>query len=155
KRQPMASARITVGSAEHGRRAESAAEVHVQEFTVAYRYPVYFTADALDPANPTLVDAVGRTEPDRRHRIFVVVAGGVASAWPDLCAAVARYAAAHPDALELTAPPEVVPGGEPAKNDATVVARLHARLHALRIDRHSFVVVVGGGAVQDAAGYAA
>ncbi len=151
----MASARIAVGSAERGRRADGAGDVHVQEFTVSFRYPVYFTADALDPANPTLVDAIAHAEPERRHRIFVVVDGGVAAARPDLCATFARYAGAHPHALELTAPPEVVPGGERAKNDPSVTQRLHAQLHALRIDRHSFVVVVGGGAVQDAAGYAA
>jgi 3-dehydroquinate synthase len=147
----MASAR----TAEHGRGAESAGDVHVQEFTVSFRYPVHFTADALDPANPTLAEVLSREEPERRHRFLAVVDDGVARAWPDLCAAVARYAEAHPRLLALAAPPEVVPGGERAKNDPAVVQRLHARLHELRIDRHSFVVVIGGGAVQDAAGYAA
>jgi 3-dehydroquinate synthase len=151
----MASVRIAAGTAERGRPAESDGDVHVQQFTVSFRYPVYFTADALDPANTTLADAVSRAEPDRRHRLFVVVDEGVARAWPDLCTAFGRYADAHPRILELTAPPELVAGGERAKNDPAVTQRLHARLHELRIDRHSFVIVVGGGAVQDAAGYAA
>jgi len=150
----MASARIAAG-APRERGAESAGDVHVQEFTVSYRYPVYFTADALDPDNSTLADAVSRAEPDRRHRFFVIVDEGVARAWPDLCAGFGRYADAHSGLLDLAAPPEIVAGGERAKNDPAVIQRLHARLHELRIDRHSFVVVVGGGAVQDAAGYAA
>jgi 3-dehydroquinate synthase len=151
----MATVRIAARSADRGQPAESSGDVHVQEFTVAFRYPVYFTADALDPANPTLAEAVSRAEPDRRHRVFVVVDDGVAHAWPDLCAAVGRYADAHPRLLELTAAPVLIPGGERAKNDPAVTQRLHERLHELRIDRHSFVLVVGGGAVQDAAGYAA
>jgi 3-dehydroquinate synthase len=150
----MASARIAAG-APRERGAEGAGDVHVQEFTVSYRYPVYFTADALDPDNSTLADAVSRAEPDRRHRLFVVVDEGVARAWPNLCAGFGRYADAHSGLLDLAAPPEIVAGGERAKNDPAVIQRLHARLHELRIDRHSFVAVVGGGAIQDAAGYAA
>src|SRR5262249_43493331 len=46
-------------------------------------------------------------------------------------------------------------GGEAAKNDPAAVARLQARLNDLAIDRHSFVVIVGGGALLDMAGYAA
>ena len=150
-KRPTASARI----APEGAAEVRAPGVHVQEFAVSFRYPVHFTADALDPANPTLANAIARAEPDRTHRILAVVDDGVARAWPDLSAAFGHYARAHADRLTLAAPPEIVPGGERAKNEPAVVERLHARLHELRIDRHSYVVIVGGGAVQDAAGYAA
>lgn len=131
------------------------AAVYMQELTVRFEYPVYFTDDVFDPANPTLAEAISRLEPGRRHRVFVVLDSGLATATPTLAAAIYRYAAAHRTAIDLTAPPETVIGGESCKNDPQLPCHLRRRLHALGIDRHAFVAVVGGGAVQDMAGFAA
>ena len=51
--------------------------------------------------------------------------------------------------------PETVPGGEAVKNDPQLVERLQRRLLELGIDRHSYVVAIGGGAVLDLIGYVA
>ena len=53
------------------------------------------------------------------------------------------------------APPWIVDGGEAVKNDPAPLSALQTVLHALRLDRQSYVVIVGGGALLDAAGYAA
>lgn len=129
--------------------------VYLQKITVAYEYPVCFTSDVFAPHNPDFVEAVARKEPGRRHRIFVVVDRAVAEAWPQLVANVRRYAERHRDRLELVADPAVVEGGEAAKNDPAAPTALRVRFQAARLDRHSFVVIVGGGALLDMAGYAA
>jgi 3-dehydroquinate synthase len=123
--------------------------------TLTLTYPVAFTRDVFDPENATLVQAVARLEPSRRHRMVVVVDDGVAAAAPTLLGSVPAYVGAHADRLELAAPPMVVVGGEAAKNDPAVLDSVLAALHEARIDRHSFVVAVGGGAVLDMVGYAA
>jgi 3-dehydroquinate synthase len=46
-------------------------------------------------------------------------------------------------------------GGEDCKNDPAVMNRLLKELNDQRIDRHSYVVAIGGGAWLDAVGYAA
>ena len=129
--------------------------VHRQRFTVSFEYPVYFTSDSLSPGNPHLADAIAWREPARRHRVLPVVDSGVANAWPQLSGDLRRYVGAHDDRLALVAEPIVVPGGEPVKNDPAVVSHLLSRFDALGMDRHSFVLVIGGGAVLDMAGYAA
>jgi 3-dehydroquinate synthase len=129
--------------------------VHLQKITVAYEYPVYFTADLFAVHNLDLVEAVARKEPGRRHRIFVVVERAVAEARPRLLGDIRAYAECHRDRLELVADPLVVEGGEAAKNDAAALARLQGRFQAARMDRQSLVVIVGGGALLDMAGYAA
>ncbi|HWP35802.1 MAG TPA: 3-dehydroquinate synthase, partial [Thermodesulfobacteriota bacterium] len=91
----------------------------------------------------------------RRHRVLAVVDRAVAAAWPRLLADIARYAARHRDGLVLAAEPVVVEGGERAKADPAALRRLTARLHAAGLDRQSFVLAVGGGALLDVAGYAA
>ena len=101
------------------------------------------------------MEALARKEPARRHRAFVVVERAVGEAWPGLSATIERYAERHADRLELVAPPWIVEGGEAVKNDPAPLSALQTVLHALRLDRQSFVVIVGGGALLDAAGYAA
>jgi len=129
--------------------------VHWQRIAVPFEYPVFFTRDAFATSNTDLVDAITRHEPDRRHRLLVIVDDGVAAAWPDLGASVTAYVAHFGGRLVLAAEPLVVAGGERAKNDPGALAALHARLHALGFDRQSVVVVIGGGALLDMAGYAA
>jgi 3-dehydroquinate synthase len=126
----------------------------LQRVGVVLEYPVVFTRGAFDLANPVVADTLARREPARRHRFVAVIDSGVAERWPALAADVAAYAHHHADRLELAAPAWVIPGGEAAKRDE-VLAQLHQRLAALRIDRHSFVIAIGGGAMLDVAGYAA
>lgn len=128
---------------------------YLQKTTLPIEYPVYFTPDVFAPDNPDLVDAVARRELWRRHRIFVVLERAVARAWPRLTRDVEAYAARHTQRLELVAPPWVVEGGEAAKNDPGMLATLQRRLYELRLDRQAVVVIVGGGALLDAVGYAA
>ena len=126
-----------------------------QSFAVPFEYDVTFTRDALAPDNGALLEAFTRREPARRHRVLPIVDAGVHAAYPELPGWLTAYFTRHAQRLELVAPPALVAGGEAAKNDPQVVARLHALFHEHHLDRHSFVLVVGGGAVQDAAGFAA
>jgi 3-dehydroquinate synthase len=123
-----------------------------QEVVVTFRYPVKFTHGLLDPLNRTLRDVV---DADDRARLFVVIDEGVADAHPTMTGDVVMYCAAHADALELTAPPLVVPGGEAIKNQSGPVDEIRAAIDVHGVDRHSYVVAIGGGAVLDAVGYAA
>jgi 3-dehydroquinate synthase len=127
----------------------------MQRLSVPFEYAVCFTRSAFRPDNTTFVDAVARREPKRRHRVFVVVDSGVADAWPQLGEEIAAYCAAHAERLELLEAPKVVPGGEQAKQSTALIDALHADMQRLGVDRQSFVVAIGGGAVLDAVGYAA
>ena len=129
--------------------------LHLQKFSVSYEYPVIFTSNVFDPLNPHLVWAVSRGEPGRRQRLFVVIDHGVAAAWPSLTADMAGYVDVHRDRLALVNEPLILDGGEGIKNDPAAIERLHAELNRAKMDRHSSVVIVGGGALLDMAGYGA
>ncbi|MDB4954503.1 MAG: aroB1 [Myxococcales bacterium] len=124
----------------------------LQRIAFALEYPVVFTRTAFARDNASVAATLSRREPGRRHRFVAIVDGGVAARWPELFADIEAYARHHD--LELAAPPWTVPGGEPAKQ-ASIVDELHRRLAALHIDRHSFVIAIGGGAMLDVVGYAA
>lgn len=55
----------------------------------------------------------------------------------------------------LTKPPVSIPGGEECKNDPKIVDRLLQSFNDCNLDRRSYVIVIGGGAVLDVVGYAA
>ena len=128
---------------------------HVQSFAISYDYPVYFTRDVFDTDNPCLIRALARVEPDKRQRVAVFVDDGVTFAMPDLLPRIARYAQHHSNHLELAGDVVVVPGGEAVKNQHDCVEHMLRDLASRRIDRQSFALAVGGGAMLDAAGFAA
>lgn len=124
-------------------------------FSVEYVLPLVFTRDAFAPANLNLRRLLALREPQRRHRVALFIDAGVLRALPALPQRIAAYAAAHADAIELAGEVVAVPGGEDCKNDPRLLEGLLAALAERRIDRHSYAVAIGGGAVLDAVGYAA
>ncbi len=134
-------------------RAETA--VFWQRFAVPFEYPVHFTERVFDPGNPVLADAVLRFEPNRRHRCLVLVDDGLLAARPGLRDEITAYAEAHGGAIDLVTAPVPVPGGERIKSDLYFIEQIQGTLFDHRIDRHSYVIAVGGGAVLDAVGLVA
>jgi 3-dehydroquinate synthase len=129
--------------------------VHTQRVSVPFEYAVCFTRHVFRRENPAFVDAVARREPTRRHRLLVVIDSGVAALWPDLPRDIAAYCDAHSERLQLLEAPQIAAGGEQSKQSSALVDKLHADMQRLGVDRHSFVIAIGGGALLDAVGYAA
>ena len=129
--------------------------VHWQRFSVPYAYPVHFTERLFDPANPVLVETLSRLEPTRRHRCLVFMDEGLMAARGDLADQIGAYARQHAQRMELVAAPIAVPGGERIKNDLYFVEQMQQALYEHHIDRHSYTIVMGGGAVLDAVGLVA
>ncbi len=129
--------------------------VYHQEFSVRYDYPVHFTEHLFARDNPVFVQSIVRREPTKRHRIAVFVDANVAASWPTLVHDIAAYTQVYAESLELVGRPEVLAGGEQVKNDPALVTGLQRRLVELNIDRHAFVVGIGGGAFLDMVGFVA
>src|SRR5262245_17480097 len=91
-------------------------ETRQQSFSISYSYPVYFTRDVFDPANPCLARALSRFESDKRHRVALFVDEGVTLAAPNLLARIARYATLHHSVMTIAGDIVIMPGGEAVKN---------------------------------------
>jgi 3-dehydroquinate synthase len=128
--------------------------LHQQRFQVEFDYPVVFCRGALAPREPSLAWAIGRREPERRQPVFAVLDAGLVAARPGLAQELERYFEAYSTQLSLSAPPYVMVGGEDSKNDPRLIADLHERMAAARLDKQGTLLVIGGGAVLDAAGFA-
>ena len=122
-----------------------------QVVPVTFTYPVHFTEGLFDPTTFLLRDTLTK---GGQARVLCVIDDGVLASWPHLAEQIGAYFDAHP-ALTLVSPPLPVPGGERCKRDPGQVERVQAAINAHGIDRHAYVMAVGGGAVLDMVGYAA
>lgn len=118
-----------------------------------FEYPVVFTSGCLQPGNPALAHMLRSDRSDRAPRVMVVVDSGVAAAWPMLFCDLKKYADAH--RFEIAGDPRVIAGGETAKEGLDRACGLACEMLNRRLDRQSYVLVLGGGSVLDVVGFAA
>lgn len=124
-------------------------------FDVRYEFPVVFADDVLSGRDETIVQIL-HPHGSHRSRVVCVVDEGVAH----LLEKVRAWAAEWSEQVELVCD-LVVDGGERAKVGAAgelgqgVFSEVVQLLHRVGLDRHSYVLAIGGGAVLDAVGFAA
>jgi len=126
-----------------------------QKFQVPFHYPVIFSRGVFDTGNLALVEALNRLQEERVHRVAAFVDDGVVASHPDLFRRIESYFLEHKNTVELVCTPVSVPGGEAFKNDYRQLIHAVDVMLEYRMCRHSFVLVVGGGAVLDAIGFGA
>ena len=126
----------------------------LQSFSVPFQYPVCFTHDVFDPQNATLARVL-KPSATGTARALVVVDGGLAVATPGLVRRIQQYFRAHKERLALVRAPLIVPGGENAKNGWDTVREIMTLAGTEHLDRHSYLIAIGGGSVLDMSGFAA
>lgn len=123
------------------------------DLQVSFRYDVHFTTNLFDPQNSLLCDVVAARSEHLPARILFVVEEEVDRLLA-VNEAVTAYCAAHPETVALVCPPLLLPGGERVKNDPAHAQAIQQAVSETGLDRHSYLAVVGGGVLLDAAGYA-
>jgi 3-dehydroquinate synthase len=126
-----------------------------QSLQVTFRYPIYFTTDLFAKDNRLFRDIICAEGTHSSEKILCIVDSGVARHHPGLPASIESYCLHYGSCLGLVSPPSIVEGGERVKNDPAMVELVRRAIHEHGLDRHSYVVAVGGGAVLDMVGYAA
>ncbi len=122
---------------------------HDFQIPVTFKHRVVFTKDAFALENSELAEIL--TQGGGR-RVIVYLEKAVANAWPSLIERIQDYF--NPLNLEFCGT-QIFLGGETAKADDTIVKEIWASLDAAHLDRHSYVIIIGGGAFLDAVGFAA
>lgn len=126
----------------------------IQRFSVSYEFPVSFTQHAFAVENPVLRDIL-QSAGDREHKVFPVIDEDVLKNHPHVIDELTEYARCHSDTINLILSALIVRSGEICKNDPQEVEEFYRLTQEYNIDRHSFVLVIGGGSVIDAIGFAA
>lgn len=125
-------------------------------FAVDFRFPVLFTRDVFAGDNATLADLMAPAEGLPVARAVVYVDAALLAARPTLVRDIhAWFSVQAGRRIALAAAPEAVDGGEAAKGGLAIVERVARTCVDLGLCRHSYVIIIGGGAVLDAIGLAA
>lgn len=122
-----------------------------QSFSVPFQYQVFFTEKLFHPGNTILADLI---KSPQKPKVYFVIDAGVAEAHPDLIKQIRQYVQHYEAHFTLCAEPLLVPGGEQAKNDTDYLQQIVGATHQYGIDRHSYIIAIGGGAVLDMVGFA-
>lgn len=128
-------------------------KVFDQNFSAGFSFPVIFTRDVFgidNPAFPSVLSGTGQ-----KNRILLVLDSGVFDSSPGLIEKVEKFSDNHRNIMEFVSSPYIMKGGEACKNDKGEVNKILELISNNHLCRHSFILVIGGGAVLDAAGYAA
>jgi len=126
-----------------------------KKIRLEYAHRILFTRDVFAPANTTIRDLLLMDHPNKVPRVLIFADEQVMAANPDLSATIHTYARTHAEVLDLAGEVVILPGGEPCKNDFSLVQRCWQAIHDGMLDRHSYVFVIGGGAALDLVCFAA
>lgn len=126
------------------------------ERTIQLSFPhrVFFSRNIFAAANPLLKDLLA-TEAKMVPKVLVVLDESLHVAQPQLAARIEEYFQYYQDSVTLVSAPMILEGGERVKNSYFHVSEIQSRIDRYHIDRHSYVIAVGGGALLDVVGLAA
>ena len=130
-------------------------DIHWQKFEVPYEFPVCFTEDVFNKNNELFVDIIRKKEKDKRHNIIFFIDEGITKHYDGLITELKQYINEYDKYLHLVTDPILVPGGEKIKSDLYFIEQIQESINQFNIDRHSYVIAIGGGAVLDAIGLVA
>ena len=123
-------------------------------FEIPFTHRLRVTQDVLG-ADQEVLASVLEPSGTEAARVLFWVDSGVVEALPDLTTRLERFVSARPQRLQLAGQIRTLTGGEAAKNDFKHVESVLESMDRGGLDRRSYVVVIGGGAVLDAVGFAA
>lgn len=119
-----------------------------------FSHEVFFTRDVFHPQNPTLADLINSGRTDKQTKVMAYLDEGLLDGNPNLPDLI-RSRLASIKGARLACPPVFIRGGEDAKNDWELVESIWSDLNRHGMCRHSYVLVIGGGASLDLVGFAA
>jgi 3-dehydroquinate synthase len=120
---------------------------------VAFDHRVFFTHGVFNASNSLLKNLLA--ENPRPSKALVVLDESLAAGQPALATSIENYFSGFPEQTRLVCPPLLVEGGERTKNSYFHVSEIHSQVDRYHIDRHSYIIAIGGGALLDMAGLAA
>lgn len=118
------------------------------DIPVTFTHRIIFTRDAFSNGNVALAEVLAEGG-GRRALVFLEEA--VARAWPDLVDKIQAYFSKLDLGFRGV---KTFEGGENCKTDESLVHMVWKAIDQGHIDRHSYVLAIGGGAFLDAVGFA-
>ena len=118
-----------------------------------FRHQVLFSRHVFGNTNTLLRDLLLEEHPQILPKVLVVLDESLQLAQPSLANAIENYF--KHAGIPSPCPPLILEGGERLKNSFFHVSEIQSQIDRFHIDKHSYVIAVGGGALLDVVGLAA
>lgn len=118
-------------------------------FSVPFVHRLRLTNDVLGADFPQLLGVLEAGEA-ATSKVLLIAESALAEV-----TRIVRQRLSEADTIELVTSEVFVDGGEELKNSSSVVKQLLQRINDANLDRRSYIVAIGGGAMLDAVGFAA
>jgi 3-dehydroquinate synthase len=122
--------------------------------SIQFQHRVHFTKNLFGLSNGLLKNVLTAGQ-GQTPKVFVVLDESLHTAQPALAPQIETWFKNNADAVQLVCPPFILEGGERVKNSYFHVSEIQSQIDRYHIDRHSYVIAVGGGALLDLVGLAA
>ena len=126
-----------------------------QSFSITFNYDVVFTKNLFSPENEIFASSLLEINPEYPSKLFFVIDSGITKENPAYVNEIETYINLNPTSFSLISAPMIVQGGEEVKHDMEAVLKLLNHINEFRIDRHAYIIAIGGGAVLDMVGFVA
>ncbi|MCW7503313.1 3-dehydroquinate synthase [Leptospira paudalimensis] len=125
------------------------------EFQVSYRYEVFFAKHLFALGNSVISNFFDFQEQEgTKKKVLVVVDNGILEHQNHLLDSIHSYFETNVTSVQLVKNILTIPGGENAKNQNEFWELVSSAISEYGIDRHSYVMAIGGGAFLDMVGFA-
>ena len=122
------------------------------KFKLSHHYPLLFENKVFNPSNVVLRDLLNPTLKGQ-SKVLIYIDSGVIQENKHLPREITEYFNTFSNNIYLLSEPITIIGGEAIKQ-AQQIELIYRQLLDHKLDRHNYVLVIGGGAVLDAVGYA-
>jgi 3-dehydroquinate synthase len=122
--------------------------------SISFQHRVHFTKNVFGFSNSLLKDVLAGGQ-GQVPKVFLVLDESLHVAQPALAPQIETWFKNNSEAVQLVCPPFILEGGERVKNSYFHVSEIQSQIDRYHIDRHSYVIAVGGGALLDLVGLAA
>lgn len=120
------------------------------QISLSFTHRIRFTRDAFSPANRMLATLL---QTNGRAKVLVFLEDAVAAAFPKLSEQIEEYFTSSPGFQFRGV--RIAVGAEECKRNENVLRAVWNGIEEEKIDRHSYVFAVGGGAFLDVVGFGA
>ena len=126
-----------------------------QSFTVNFQYKVFFTEDLFHKSNKTFKYFLKENSKNNlKQKILFVIDTEVEAHHSNIVKQIDEYFQ-DSNEVQLIEEKLIIQGGEIVKNDESFYKKVIDAVNKYGVDRHSYIAVIGGGALLDMVGFAA
>lgn len=125
-----------------------------QSFQVHFNYKVHFTENLFFLDNTTFINGLNLGSNETIKKLLIFIDHQVIATNPNLIDLIEIYFFKNSNQINLVTTPITITGGEQVKNEGHYVEDILDAINKYGIDRHSYTMAIGGGAVLDMVGYA-